>query len=87
MVKKQKKPALNTHEKIAIARDKATETVLAIVFTVLLDKWGADMEIMQKLWKDVCSRADEISEGRVNVKDLCKVLRDEYDINITGGIR
>ena len=86
---KIKKKNSRSHEKhlpaaqqVAIAREKATTACIAIFLTVLLDKEHADAEIIGRVWYEVNELFQEISEGRVNVKDLVTVLRQEYGINI-----
>ena len=82
MKKRKKTPALSVREQVAIARDKAVDTTVAIFLTVLCDKEHADAEIIQRVWGEVNDLSEEIREGRVCVKDLKKVLREEYEIGI-----
>lgn len=80
--KRNRTPALSARAQCAIARDKATETCIAIFLSVLLDKEHADAEIIQRVWREINELSESISEGRVNVADLRRVLRDEYGIGI-----
>lgn len=75
-------PALSVREQVAIARDRAVDTTVVIFLTVLCDKEHADAEIIRRVWGEVNVLSDSISEGRVNVADLRRVLRDEYGIGI-----
>ena len=84
-MKSKKKPPLSIEGRLRQAEDKAIETVLALTFTALLDKFGADLDTMQDIWAQTNKLAEEVSEGRINVKDLAKTLRTEYRIDIMGG--
>lgn len=66
----------------AEALSEAVTSATAIVFTALLDKHGWSAEMLQELWAEVNKLSDEIAEGRVNVPDLLRVLREEYSIEI-----
>ena len=84
--KNKNRPPLSVRGQIREAEDKAIELVLALTFTALLDKFCADFETMQAIWKQVNKYAEEVSTGQINVKDLAKTLRNEYQIDITGGL-
>lgn len=59
----------------------ATEAAMAIMLTVLLDKFnGADYIV--DVWREVEKLSAEIAERRVSIRDLVSVLRDEYEINL-----
>ena len=79
---RRREKQLPAARQVAIAREKATTACIAIFLTVLLDKEHADAEIIGRVWHEVNELSQEISEGRVNVKDLVTVLRDEYGIVI-----
>nr|DAH67133.1 MAG TPA: hypothetical protein [Caudoviricetes sp.] len=81
-MKRKKTPALSVREQVAIARDRAVDTTVAIFLTVLCDKEHADAEIIRRVWGEVNTLSDSIREGRVCVKDLKKVLREEYEIGV-----
>lgn len=55
---------------------------MAIFFTVLFDKGGADKETMQTIWREVENLSDSVVKGYVSVPDLIRVLDEEYDIVI-----
>ena len=82
MKRRKGRPALSVREQVAIAREKAVDTTVAIFLTVLCDKEHADAEIIQRVWGEVNELSDSIREGRVNVKDLKNVLREEYEIGL-----
>lgn len=84
-IKQLEQKEIVTPAKIRKAEDKAIELVLALTFTALLDKFGADLNTMQEIWQQTNKLAEEVSEGRINVKELAKTLRTEYQIDITGG--
>ena len=81
-MKRKKTPALSVREQVAIARDKAVDTTAVIFLTVLCDKEGYAMDGIQRVWGEVNDLSDSIREGRVCVKDLKKVLREEYEIGL-----
>ena len=62
------------------AFQEATDYAMAIFLTVLLDKEGADKEIIQRVWGEVNELCDSIIKGYVSVADLRQTLKDEYDI-------
>ena len=79
---KNRMPALSARQQVAMARERAVDTTVAIFLTVLCDKEHADAEIISRVWGEVNALSDEISEGRVNASDLKRVLREEYGIGI-----
>lgn len=82
MKRRKGRPALSVREQVAIARDKAVDTTATIFLTVLCDKEGYAMDGIQRVWGNVNGLSEEIREGRVNVKDLKNVLREEYEIGL-----
>lgn len=62
---------------------EALMTVEAIVFTVLMDKFGMEDHI-REIWEEVNKLSDEVAEGRVSLWDLREVLEEEYQISLTG---
>lgn len=79
---KNRMPALSARQQAAIARERAVDTTIAIFLTVLCDKEHADAEIISRVWREVNELSEAICEGRVNLADLKKVLREEYGIGI-----
>jgi len=78
----RRRPA--TQADVERARDDAvTETVrfcMTIFFTVLLDKFAASKDDLQRVWNEVNSLSDSVKQKYVSVADLKTVLEDEYDI-------
>lgn len=71
MIKKAKEDATN----------QAVSLALVLMFTVLLDKYGAD-DYIQDIYRDFNKLAEEVLEGRVKLHELRNVLRKEYEIGI-----
>lgn len=64
-----------------VAVKEATTYAMAIMLTVLVDKFnGADY--LPDIWREVNKLSEEITEKRVSVPDLVRVLREEYNISI-----
>lgn len=64
------------------ATGDAVRVAMAIFFTVMCDKEGADVETMQRIWREVEDLSDSVSRGYVSAKDMRTVLDEEYDIRI-----
>lgn len=83
-VNPRRRPA--TQADVNRARDQAVADAvhlcMAVFFTVLLDKEGADKEILHRVWDEVNDLSDSINKGYVTEADLKRVLREEYDIYI-----
>lgn len=86
--KKKAKPSQQpaTMADVNRAKDKATgdgcRIALALVFTVLLDKEGFDVDDMQRVWDEVQYLSDSVSKKIVKVTDLVHTLREEYGIRL-----
>ena len=80
----RRRPA--TQADVERARDDAvTETVrfcMTIFFTVLLDKFAASKEDLQRVWDEVNDLSDSVKKKYVSLKDLKSVLVEEYDIHL-----
>ena len=63
------------------ATNEAVSLALVLMFTVLLDKYGAE-EYIEDVWRDWNKLAEEVKEGRVKLHELRDVLRKEYQIKI-----
>lgn len=63
------------------AREEGLSLAMALMLTVLLDKFGAEDHI-EDVWHEVEKLSEEVKEGRVNLNDLRNVLRKEYGIGI-----
>ena len=83
-VNPRRKPA--TMADVDRARDEAVrETVrfcMVIFFTVLLDKFAASKEDLQRVWDEVNSLSDSVKQKYVSLADLKTVLVEEYDIHL-----
>ena len=64
------------------AQSEAISYAFAIFFTVLLDKENADMEQLQRIWREVNDLSDSIARGYVNVSDLLYTLKTEHGIEL-----
>ncbi|MBQ0037836.1 MAG: hypothetical protein KBS74_04095 [Clostridiales bacterium] len=64
------------------ARHRGVDTAEAIFLTVLSDKYGWGGDQMSEFYAQAAKLSQEIVEGRINVKDLANVLRDEYQIDL-----
>lgn len=80
----RRRPA--TQADVDRARDDAvTETVrfcMTIFFTVLLDKFAASKEDLQRVWDEVNDLSDSVKKKYVSLEDLKTVLVEEYDIHL-----
>ena len=80
----RRRPA--TQADVDRARDEAVrETVrfcMVIFFTVLLDKFAASKEDLQRVWDEVNDLSDSVKKKYVSLKDLKTVLVEEYDIHL-----
>ena len=80
----RRRPA--TQADVERARDEAVrETVrfcMVVFFTVLLDKFAASKEDLQRVWNEVNDLSDSVKKKYVSLKDLKTVLVEEYDIHL-----
>ena len=80
----RRRPA--TQADVERARDDAVrETVrfcMVVFFTVLLDKFAASKEDLQRVWDEVNDLSDSVKKKYVSLKDLKTVLVEEYDIHL-----
>ena len=80
----RRRPA--TQSDVERARDEAVrETVrfcMVVFFTVLLDKFAASKEDLQRVWDEVNDLSDSVKKKYVSLKDLKTVLVEEYDIHL-----
>ena len=80
----RRRPA--TQADVERARDDAVrETVrfcMVVFFTVLLDKFAASKEDLQRVWNEVNDLSDSVKKKYVSLKDLKTVLVEEYDIHL-----
>ena len=55
---------------------------MVVFFTVLLDKFAASKEDLQRVWDEVNDLSDSVKKKYVSLKDLKTVLVEEYDIHL-----
>lgn len=55
---------------------------MVIFFTVLLDKFAASKDDLQRVWDEVNSLSDSVKQKYVSLADLKTVLVEEYDIHL-----
>lgn len=54
---------------------------IAIFMTVIVDKFNG-AEYVKDLWNEINKLSEEVSERRVSVPDLKRVLKEEYEIDV-----
>ena len=83
-VNPRRRPA--TQADVQMAKQKGQEEAIklawSILFTVLRDKEGYDLEGLQRVWKEVDDLSDSIAKGYCTVTDLRDVLKQEIGANI-----
>ena len=62
------------------AQNEGASHALEIVLYVLIDKFGWDHDQLKALMDRVAYQAQAVTEGRITVKDIRRVLREEYGI-------
>jgi hypothetical protein len=65
------------------AMDEAIILAWSILFTVLRDKEGYDLDGLRRVWDEVDSLSDSIAKGYCTVTDLRDVLKQEIGVNLT----
>lgn len=65
-----------------IKSKKMHELTLAMVYNVLLDKFGFDQKKLQDLYLEIAKLSIEIQEHRIKPQDLLDMLSEEYDVNL-----
>ena len=63
-------------------QQEAIRLAWSILFTVLRDKEGYDLDGLQRVWKEVDDLSDSIAKGYCTVTDLRDVLKQEIGANI-----
>ena len=63
-------------------QEEAMKLAWSILFTVLRDKEGYDLEGLQRVWKEVDDLSDSIAKGYCTVTDLRDVLKQEIGADI-----
>lgn len=55
---------------------------IELMLWVLIDKHGAPLDDIQQLFNEVVDTADSILKGYVDLHDIEKTLREEYDVTL-----
>ena len=63
-------------------QEEAVKLAWSILFTVLRDKEGYDLDGLQRVWKEVDDLSDSIAKGYCTVTDLRDVLKQEIGADI-----
>ena len=79
--KKHPQPSLSLEEARNQAKNQAIDFMGTILFTALCDACNKDAEFLKVVWEKAEKYSQEIVEGRINIKEMAKVLRDEYQID------
>ena len=83
-VNPRRKPA--TQADVEKAKNQATSDairrILYLVLYILIDKHDAPKEDIQQLAAEVNYYADSISQGYITWKDVERVVRDEYEVEL-----
>lgn len=64
------------------AQDEAIMLAWSILFTVLRDKEGYDLDGLRRVWGEVDNLSDSIAKGYCTVTDLRNVLKQEVGANL-----
>jgi hypothetical protein len=64
------------------AQEEAVKLAWSILFTVLRDKEGYDLDGLQRVWREVDELSESIAKGYCTVTDLRDVLKQEIGANI-----
>lgn len=64
------------------AFDDAAANAMVLFLTVMLDKEGADEEMLCRIMREVEDLSTSVVEGYVSVSDLKHVLKTEYNIYV-----
>ena len=83
-VNPRRKPA--THADVEKAKNQASSEairkILYLVLYILIDKHDAPKEDIHQLADEVNYYADSISQGYITWKDVERVVRDEYEVEL-----
>ena len=80
----RKRPA--TYEDVERAKQEATNLAtrraFILIFNVLRDKEGYDLDGLRRIWNETLNLADSVAKGYCKLSDLNEVLREEEGIRI-----
>ena len=60
----------------------ATQRAFILLFNVLRDKEGYDLDGLRRIWNETLDLADSVAKGYCKLSDLNEVLREEEGIRI-----
>lgn len=60
---------------------EATTATLAIVLSVLLDKFGAQ-DYIQDVWREINNRSEAVMQGYASIADYKHILKNDYGIEL-----
>lgn len=60
---------------------EATTATLAIVLSVLLDKFGAQ-DYIQDVWREINNRSEAVMQGYASIADFKYILQADYGIEL-----
>lgn len=64
------------------ATELATKRAFILIFNVLRDKEGYDLDGLRRVWIEALDLADSVAKGYCKLSDLNEVLREEEGIRI-----
>ena len=64
-----------------VAVREATTATLAIVLSVLLDKFGAQ-DYIQDVWREINNRSEAVAQGYASIADFKYILQADYGIEL-----
>ena len=64
------------------ATDKAVTYAWALFFLSLRDVYGFGPERLKRLWNHICSRAEDVQRGTLDLEDCLKTLEDECGLRL-----
>lgn len=88
MKKKKPNPRRRPATEADVERAKKSAHTLGLkwaiylILYILLDKHDASKEDLQQLADEINYYAESITEGRITWKDIERVVRDEYEIEL-----
>ena len=64
------------------ARAEALRRILYLILYILIDKHDASRNDIKQFAEEINYYCDSVREGRISWKDIERVVRDEYDIEL-----
>ena len=63
-------------------RDEAIHLSFALFLTILKENFGFDQDQITFVWERADKLSKEAAEGRISIRDLADVLREEYNLDL-----